>query len=340
MDEWLLDPMHGLKEGDEQNIHHHFKRSDFLNSLTFEYVCTIHPTRTPYWIEEQIKHLISGSIWPRILVTRFRLLIHTALPLVELGHWELMDAILHYIRIILHYAGFILHGLRLFINIATLLESLTSEESAFEGFKQQIAQTWFELCNDGHWIISALAPSSYLALSCSLMVLELGLVALRAWIEINRLSSFVAAFNNALENPKLHVDSITELTLSEAHARAMYNHTFNKLILNLSVTLTTTMIFILKNVVIPSFSTTLAANPVFSFVFAALALAISLANHYMSQCIDYDKPKIKIERLAGINSSGIARNIFFKPNAPDRTNVETEPVEILQGNRLVIFSQR
>lgn len=329
MDEWLLDPVHGLEAGDEQTIHRHFKRSDFLNSLTFQYACTIRPTRTPYWLEKQTKRLISRSIWPRILVMRCRLLIHTALPLVEQGHWEFMEVTLHYIRIILHYAGFIMHGLRLVINIATLLEPLTFEESAFEDFKQQLAHTWFELCNDAHWIIAALTPSSYLALSCSLMVLELGLVALRAWIQINRLSSFIAAFNNALENPKLDACSITELTLSEAHAMAMYNNTFNKLILNLSVTLTTTVIFILKYVVIPSFSMTLAANPVVSFVFAALALVISLTNHSMSKCIESDKPKIKIERLAGIHSSGIARNIFFKPNAPELVLAETAVIPLL-----------
>ena len=326
MDEWLLDPMHGLEEGDEQNIHHHFKRSDFLNSLTFLYACTIHPKRTPYWLEKQTKRLISRSIWPRILLMRCRSLIHSALQLAENGHWEFMEVTLQYIRSVLHYAGFIMHGLRLLINIATLLESLTSEESAFEGFKQQLAHTWFELFNDAHWIISAVAPSSYLPLSCSLMILELGLIGLRACIELKPLYGFVGAFNNALEDSERDVDSITELTLSEAHARAKFNHTAHKFILNLSVTVTTTMVFILRYVVIPSFSTTFAANPIVSFIFAALALAISLANHYMSKSIDNDKPKIKIESLAGIHSSGIARHTFFTANAPEFVHAETEPV--------------
>ena len=326
MDEWLLDPMHGLEEGDEQNIHHHFKRSDFLNSLTYQYVCTIHSTRTPYWLEKQTKRLISRSIWPRILLMRCRSLIHTALQLSENGHWKFMDVTLQYIRIILHYAGFIMHGLRLLINIVTLLESLTSEESAFEGFKQQFTRTGFELFNDALWIISAGAPSGYLALSGSLMGLELGLVALRAVIEIKPLYCIVEAFNNALGDSELDVDSINELTLSAAHASAKYNHTVHKFILNLSVTVTTTMVFIVRYVVIPSFSTTFAANPFVSFIFAALALAISLANHYMSKSIDNDKPKIKIEALAGIHSSGIARNTFFTARAPELVLAETEPV--------------
>lgn len=180
MDELLLDPMHGLNEGDEPNIHHHFKRSDFLNALTYEYVCSTYSKRTPYWLEKQIKRVISRSIWPCILVMRCRLLIDSALPFIEDGHWELIDEILIQTRIALRYLGFIMHGLRLLINIAVSLEILISEGFALEGIQQHIAHTWFELCNDTIWIISALTPSSYLDVSCLLMVLELGLIAIRA----------------------------------------------------------------------------------------------------------------------------------------------------------------
>lgn len=326
MDEWLLDPLHGLNEGDEQNIHHHFKRSDFLNALAFEYVCSTYSKRTPYWLEKQIKRVISRSIWPRILVMRCRLLIDSTLPFIEDGHWELIDEILTQTRLALRYLGFIMHGLRLLINIAVSLEILISEGFALEGIQQHIAHTWFELCNDTIWIISALTPSSYLDVSCLLMVLELGLIAIRAWIEINRLSSFNAAFGNALENPELDPDKIAELSLFKAHTEAMLTHTYKKFVLNCSVTLTTTALFILKVVIIPSVSMALATNPVVPFIFAALALSISLINHLISQHIDEDKPKIKIEDLPATQASVRARNTFFKAKAPDPVHADVEPV--------------
>ncbi len=326
MDEWLLDPMHGLNEGDEQNIHHHFKRSDFLNALTFEYICATHSKRTPYWLEKQLKRVISRSIWPRILVMRCRLLIDSALPLIESGHWELIDEILTQTRLALRYLGFIMHGLRLLINIAVSLEILLSEGFALDGIQQHIARTWFELCNDMIWVISALTPSTYLAVSCLLMVLELGLIAIRAWIEINRLSSFNAAFSNALENPALDPDEIAELSLLQAHTEAMLIHTYKKFVLNLSVTLTTTALFILKAAIIPSVSIALASNPIVPFIFAALALSISLINHFISQHIDEDKPKIKIEDLSAIQTLVRTRNTFFKAKAPDPGHADVELV--------------
>ena len=157
------------------------------------------------------------------------------------------------------------------------------------------------------------------------MVLELGLIAIRAWIEINRLSSFNAAFGNALENPALDPDEIAELSLVKAHTEAMLSHTYKKFVLNFGVTLTTTAIFILKAVIIPSVSMTLAANPIVPFIFAGLALSISLINHFISQHIDEERLKIKIEDLSAVQASVRTRNTFFKANAfePVHTDVDS-----------------
>lgn len=325
MDEWLLDPMHGLNEGDEQNIHHHFKRSDFLNALTFQYVCAMRSNLTPYKLEKQIKRVISSSIWPRIVVMRCRLLIESALPLIADGHWELIDETINQTRLILRYLGFMMHGVRLLIDLAVSLETLLSEEFALEGIQQHVAHTWFELCNDAIWIISATTPSDYLAVSCLLMVLELGLIAIRAWIEINRLSSFNAAFGNELEGSALDSDEAVELSLLKTHAEAMLTHTYKRFILNFSVTLTTTAIFFLKAVIVPSVSMTLAINPVVPFIFAALALSISLISHFISQHIGGDKPKIKIEDLPTVQTSLFSQNTFFeiKPSDPTRVSVQS-----------------
>lgn len=326
MDEWLLDSMHGLNEGDEQNIHHHFKRSDFLTALTYEYVSATYSKRMPYWLEKQIKRVISRSIWPRILVMRCRILIDSALPLIENGHWELVDETLTQTRLALRYLGFIMHGLRLLINIAVSLEILISEGFFLEGIQQHIAHTWFEVCNDAIWIISAITPSTYLAVSCLLMVLELGLIAIRAWIELNRLSSYNSAFANALGNPALDPEEIAELSLLKAHTEAMLIHTYKKFFLNFGVTLTTTAIFILKAMIIPSVSMTLAVNPVVPFIFAGLALAISLINHFISQHIDEDKPKIKIKDLSVVQASVRTRNTFFKANALEPVHIDVNSI--------------
>lgn len=314
MDEWLLDSMHGLHDGDDEEVHQ-LTPSHFLNSATYNYVRAIHPKRRPYWLERQIRLWISRSIWPRILIARCRLVLATSLPLLTGWHLELIENLLTAIRLTMHYLGIILHSLRLLMNLASLLEPLFTDPSPLEGIKQQFDRSWFELFLDSHSLISAFIPSNYLITSCALSVLELGLFAFRGWNEYNRISSFKTLFSDQLKNERLSEECLIELKKSEAHAIAMLNHTYKKLGLNLVVLSSSILLFVFRHFIVPSVSLTLAANPIVPFIFAILALTLSLANHYISQYLDEEKPKVKIADLSGKSSTFKTRNNFFKVNA-------------------------
>ena len=308
MDEWLLDPIHGLEVGDEDSVHQPITPSDFLTTEAFEYFTSIQPKRSAYNIERQIRRLISRSIWPRILIARCRLLLSAVIPLIVDGHWEFLEYVLTFVRTALLYIGFLMHGLRLFMNIAQMMKALISSDSVFTELQQHLTHSWFELFTDSHWIISALTPSDYLALSSTFMVLELGLLAMRAWIESRRLSDCIKAINDAIKKPDLQPDHLDELLRAKTHAEAMLQHTYKKLAINFGVTLLSTCLFAFKNILLP-FIAVSVANPLVPFIFAALAFSISIANHYMNKYIDQQKPKIpKTEQST--------RHSFFheKPN--------------------------
>ena len=308
MDEWLLDPIHGLEAGDEDSVHQPITPSDFLTTEAFEYFTSIQPKRSAYNIERQIRRLISRSIWPRILIARCRLLLSTVIPLIVDGHWEFLEYVLTFVRTALLYLGFLMHGLRLFMNIAQMMKALISSDSVFTELQQHLTHSWFELFTDSHWIISALTPSDYLALSSTFMVLELGLLAMRAWIESRRVSDCIKAINDAIKKPDLQPDHLDELLRAKTHAEAMLQHTYKKLAINFGVTLLSAGLFAFKNILLP-FIAVSVVNPLVPFIFAALAFAISIANHYLNQYVDQQKPKIpKTEQST--------RHSFFheKPN--------------------------
>lgn len=187
--------------------------------------------------------------------------------------------------------GFLIHGLRLFMNIAPMMKALIPSDSVFTELQQHLTHSWFELFTDSHWIISALTPSDYLALSSTLMVLELGLIAIRAWIEWRRLSDCIKAINDAMKKPDLHPDHLDELLRAKTQAEAMLRHTYKKLAINFGVTLLSACLFAFKNILVP-FIAVSVANPLVPFILAVLAFSISIANHYLNQYVDQQKPKI------------------------------------------------
>ena len=119
-----------------------------------------------------------------------------------------------------------------------------------------------------------------------------------------------------LKNKELSENHIIELKRSEAHSSAMLTHTCKKLALNLVVLSSTILLFIFKHFIIASISLTLASNPVVPFIFAILALALSITNHCFSQHIDKDKPKINARYLSGKSF------MFFKPDYSELIDIE------------------
>ena len=117
------------------------------------------------------------------------------------------------------------------------------------------------------------------------------------WMESQRLSHCIKAINDAIKKPDLQPDHLDELLRAKTHAEAMLQHTYKKLAINFGVTLLSACLFAFKNILIPFIAVSLA-NPVVPFIFAALAFAISIANHYLNQYVDQQKPKIpKQEQL-------------------------------------------
>lgn len=314
MDEWLLDPIHGLEAGDEDNINQAITPTDFLTPEAFDYFSTIQPKRATNNIEHQVRRLISRSIWPRILIARCRLLLATAIPLMINGHWDMVEQVLSFIRTAVHYLGFFLHGLRLLINLAHLMKAITSSESAIAELQQHLTHSWFELFIDTQWIMSVLIPSNYIEVSCALMILELVFIVIRSLLEAQRISHCIKKIDDAINQQDLKPEQLDELMRAKTHAEEMLQHIYKKLALNFGVTLLSTCLFVFRNVLLPAMVVSVA-NPLIPFIFAAIALSISVANHYLNQYLDHNKPKINKEVL----SVAYKRDGFFyvERNAQD-----------------------
>lgn len=328
MDEWLLDPIHGLEVGEEDNVHQAITPSDFLTPEAFDYFSTIQPKRSTNNIERQVRRLISRSIWPRILVARCRLLLSTSIPLMIDGHWDMVEQILSFIRMALHYLGFFIHGLRLLMNLAPLMKAVISSDSPIVEIQQHLVHSWFELFTDTQWIISALIPSNYLEISCALMILELVFIAIRSLLEAQRISHCIKKIDDAINQQNLEPKHLDELMRAKDHAEAMLLHTYKKLALNFGVTLLSTCLFVFRNVLLPAMVVSVA-NPLIPFVFASIALLISVANHYLCQCLDQQKPQYKKVEPSGAHGLTSKRNSFFYTSS----NV-FNPKEVMIGSEL------
>lgn len=306
MDEWLLDSLHGMHDGEEDE-NEAVKPEHFINSLTYDYVKHLQPKQRSWWLEHHFRKAMSQSIWPRILIARCRVLITHTLPLLADGHWVIMDVLLNTLRIAMQYLGVLLHSVRLLMNLASLATPLCNESSSWEGVIHALSDSWFELFIDTHSLTTTFLPASYLKTNCLFSILELGVFILKGWLELSKLEGFKHSFKDQLTNNTLSESHILELNKAKAHATALYNHQYKKLILNLTVLSLSISLFILKSFVLPSLSLALVSNPVTPLIFAIVALSLSLANHYLGQYIDNEKPKIKMSQLSG-------RMSFFKEN--------------------------
>lgn len=311
MDEWLLDSLHGLHEGefDEKEV---LRPEHFISSLTYNYANKLQPKQEALWFEHQVRKMMSNSLWPRILIARCRLILAHSLSLLSNGHWGILDFILNTLRLVIHYLGILINGLRLLMNLALLVKPLITDSSPWEGIKHALSHSWFELFLDTHSLVSAFLPSTLFKTSCAFSAIELGVFMLRGWLELRELSRFKQSVNNELSKHDLSKEHIFELRKAEAHANAMYKLKFKKLILNCAVLSSSILLFLFKGVLL-----TLASNPLVPLLFAVLALSLSLANHYVGQYLDKDKPTVKPAQLSG-------RVTFFKVNAPAAAELARE----------------
>ncbi|HHX7303668.1 TPA: hypothetical protein ACVHUD_002674 [Legionella anisa] len=307
MDEWLLDSLHGMHDGEEDE-NEALRPEHFISSLTYDYVKHLQPKQRSWWVEHHFRKGMSQSIWPRILIARCRVLITHALPLLADGHWAIMEMILHSLRIVMQYLGIMLHSIRLLMNLASLAKPLCNQSSPWDEVKHTLSDSWFELFIDTHSFTSTFLPASYLKTTCVFSLLELGVFILRGWLELTKLKEFKLSFKEQLANNALSEAHALEQHKAQAHAKALHDNQYKKLMLNVTVLSLSTSLFILKSFVLPSLSLALVNNPITPLIFAIVALSLSLANHYLGQYIDNEKPKIKMSQLSG-------RLSFFKENA-------------------------
>ncbi|MCW8452960.1 hypothetical protein OQJ18_01705 [Fluoribacter dumoffii] len=305
MDEWLLDSRHGLHDGDEKQ-HEVLKPEHFISSLTYQYVDTIQPKQKALWVQRELNKIMSRSLWPRILIARCRVLLAHSLPLLANGHWVIMDFLLNSIRLALHYISIAVHGLRVLLNLANLIQPLLTDSLTWERAKHTLSHSWFELFIDTHSLFSAFLPAAWVKTNCAFSVLELGVFILHGWLEIRKLSAFKQAFSNQLCKNNLSEEQLIEMRKAEAHAVALYKLKFKKLVLNCAVLSASILLFIFKSFIVP---VAFVSNPVVPLIFAVLALILSLANHYVGQYLDRDRPKVTLSQLSG-------RVAFFKVSAP------------------------
>jgi hypothetical protein len=108
----------------------------------------------------------------------------------------------------------------------------------------------------------------------------------------------------------------------------MLQHTYKKLVLNFGVTALSTCLFVFRNVLFPAMVVSIA-NPLIPFVFAAISLLISVANHYLSQYFDQQKPQYKKVELSEAHGLTSKRNSFFYTSS----NV-FNPKEVMIGSEL------
>ncbi|MCL9685745.1 hypothetical protein [Legionella maioricensis] len=327
MEEWLLDSLHGVHDGEEDE-NEALRPEHFISSLTYEYVKQLQPKQRSWWVEHHFRKSMSQSIWPRILIARCRVLITHALPLLADGHWAIMEVILNSLRTVMQYLGILLHSIRLLMNLASLAKPLCNQSLPWDEIQHTLSDSWFELFIDTHSLTSAFLPASYLKTTCVFSLLELGMFILRGWLELSKLEGFKLSFKEQLANNALSEAHVLELHKTEAHAKALYGHQYKKLMLNVTVLSLSTSLFILKSFVLPSLSLALVSNPITPLIFAIVALSLSLANHYLGQYIDNEKPKIKMSQLSG-------RVSFFKENAPALSNdspVRESPSQSLEDS--------
>lgn len=151
------------------------------------------------------------------------------------------------------------------------------------------------------------------------MVLELVLTAVRAWTEEQRLFNHIKKINLALNNPNLMPEHIDELNHAKIHAQEMLSHTHKKYSLSLGISVLTTSLFVIKNIMLPLFLVSAAANPIIPFLFAAIALSITVANHYLTQLLNENKPKVNVGK-------GLEKHGFFSSQNTQYVGSESVPV--------------
>jgi hypothetical protein len=307
--EWLLDPIDGFNEGEEENSQLALPFV-FLTTEALDYFSAMSRKRPAYDLERKIRKLISKSIWPRLLISKLRSLISTGLSLFFDGHWEFLEQALGFIKSAVSYLSLTTHGLRFMMSTGHLIKIVTTSDQASAEVFQYLKYSWFELYTDIQGILSSLI-SDYQFISFGLMVLGLILVAIRAWNEEQQLIQHIKKINLTLSQHDLLPEQMKELKFAKAHAEAMLLYNKKKLVFNFGIRLLTTSLFAIKNILLPIILVSATTSLLIPFVFALTSFFITLATPFLKQNLLENKPRFNKQTGASQYFLTANQNTFF-----------------------------
>lgn len=296
------------------------QEGDFSNALVFQYLESFKKKPTPTTLDENIKRLISSSIWPRLLVIRIRKVLVAIIPIITLlQHPYFMDG-LNYLNLILGVLGWILHALRLLINLVNLLmqgiglKAIEKKQGWQARLLAELSRSWIELGNDLLWIATTLLTSSHIAVSLGLLFIEVAWVLYCGCNELYQLKQYSDVFEKFLGNEFLSPVELAKMTACNDNLRQRLVYTQKKLMLSLFIAFSAAVLFVLRFAIIPAVWPALEMSPIVSLVFALLSLLITLASHFIGKWLKNPKPSEAVMMLDKSSQiSAASRFTFFKP---------------------------
>jgi len=295
------------------------QESDVYNPFIHQYVQSITKKTASGTPDVNIKSFISKSIWPRLVLMRIRAVFVTLIPLIHLTNQDdILDGLSH-VQLFLSILGWVLHALRLLINLLSLLMSCllgdlfswSDKKSAWQTcLKIELTESWKELGNDLLWVMTTLTSSIHIALSVTLMLVDIAWVVYCGYAELARLNQFKKGFEQRRYSGSISQEKLTDLESCQDNLQKRLAYTQKKLIVSLLTTISTTTLAFLRTALMPS----IATNPILLLGFALLSLVITLASHFIGEWLKRERPPEKIAALEKNYSLTMASRItFFKP---------------------------
>ena len=297
---------------------------DVRPSVRDQYERFIKKKPSPAIWDEQIKRLISRSIWPRLLVIRIRKVLVTLTPIITMFEHPYVIEGLGNLNFLLGALGWLLHGLRLLMNLFRLLMQCLPINSLKNSCWQsrllsEFSLTQMELGNDLLWISATLINSTYIGLSLAFLLLDIAWVLYGGYVEVNRLNQFKCVVEKALQDEGLPTWECAEIMACSDNLEQRLTYTQQKLILSLITTLSTAVLSLLRFAIIRPAS---VINPVVPVVFALLSLGITLVSHFAGEWLRRCKPPEIILRLDKCRRISTTENVvFFKPKNSENRSV-------------------
>ena len=296
--------------------------SDFTNQLIYQYVESLTKKTSSSRPDIKIKRFISKFIWPRLVAIRIRTVLVTLISVINIVHQEGLLNGLSYVQLCLGILGWLLHALRLLINLLRLLmccipgdESSSPEQKLTwqTRLQTELTASQIELGNDLLWIATILTPSTHIAASVALMLVDIAWIVYCGYSELAKLNRFKSDVEQTIRSELISPQEQPDIEVCQDHLQKRITYTQKKLILSLLTTISTTALAFLRIVIMPSLLPMFVANPFLLLGFALLSLVITLASHFVGAWLKQERSPEKVAELEKIISRFSAPRVtFFK----------------------------